>query len=33
MKKYAAFSLLVIDEWLLDYPDEGMRTMLLELLE
>ncbi|SFV22314.1 ATP-binding protein [Micrococcus terreus] len=33
LKKYAAFTLLVIDEWLLDHPDEGMRSMLLELLE
>ena len=33
LKKYAAFSLLVIDEWLLDHPDEAMRSMLLELLE
>ena len=33
LKKYAAFSVLVIDEWLLDHPDESMRSMLLELLE
>ncbi len=33
LKKYAAFSLLVIDEWLLDRPDETIRSMLLELLE
>ncbi|MDR6413293.1 ATP-binding protein [Pseudarthrobacter sulfonivorans] len=33
LNKYAAFTLLVIDEWLLDHPDEGMRSMLLELLE
>ena len=33
LKKYAAFTLLVIDEWLLDHPDESMRSMLLELLE
>ncbi|KAB1640408.1 ATP-binding protein [Gulosibacter chungangensis] len=33
LKKYAAFTLLVIDEWLLDHPDEAMRSMLLELLE
>jgi DNA replication protein DnaC len=33
LKKYAAFTLLVIDEWLLDSPDESMRSMLLELLE
>lgn len=33
LKKYAAFSLLVIDEWLLDHPDETISRMLLELLE
>nr|WP_209895655.1 ATP-binding protein [Brachybacterium fresconis] len=33
LRKYAAFSLLVIDEWLLDHPDADMRYMLLELLE
>lgn len=33
LKKYAAFTLLVIDEWLQDHPDEAMRSMLLELLE
>ncbi|MGO3141655.1 MAG: ATP-binding protein [Galactobacter sp.] len=33
LRKYQAFSLLVIDEWLLDAPDEAMRSMLLELLE
>ncbi|MGP5009144.1 ATP-binding protein [Brachybacterium tyrofermentans] len=33
LRKYSTFSLLVIDEWLLDHPDEGMRSMLLELLE
>ena len=33
LNKYAAFSVLVIDEWLLDHPDESMRSMLLELLE
>ncbi|MGN7251478.1 ATP-binding protein [Arthrobacter sp. SAFR-014] len=32
LNKYAAFTLLVIDEWLLDHPDESMRSMLLELL-
>jgi len=26
LKKYAAFTLLVLDEWLLDPPDEGMRV-------
>ena len=33
LNKYAAFTLLVIDEWLLDEPDESTRSMLLELLE
>lgn len=33
LKKYASFTLLVIDEWLLESPDESMRSMLLELLE
>ncbi|WP_182357226.1 ATP-binding protein [Tomitella gaofuii] len=33
LRKYSAFALLVIDEWLLDHPDEAMRSMLLELLE
>lgn len=33
LNKYAAFTLLVLDEWLLDEPDERTRSMLLELLE
>lgn len=33
LKKYAAFTVLVIDEWLLDTPSEGIRSMLLELME
>ena len=33
LRKYAAFTLLVIDEWLLDSPDDSIRGMLLELLE
>lgn len=33
LRKYAAFTLLVIDEWLLDPPDDTTRSMLLELLE
>lgn len=33
IKKYAAFTVLVLDEWLLDRPDEALRTMLLELME
>lgn len=32
LKKYSAFTVLVIDEWLLDHPDQGMRSMLLELV-
>jgi DNA replication protein DnaC len=33
LRKYASFTLLVIDEWLLDRPSEAMRSMLLELME
>ena len=33
LRKYAAFTLLVIDEWLLYNPDDSVRGMLLELLE
>lgn len=33
LKKYAAFTLLVIDEWLLDTASDSVRSMLLELLE
>jgi DNA replication protein DnaC len=33
LRKYAAYHLLVIDEWLLDEPGEQLRGMLLELLE
>ncbi|WP_300908421.1 ATP-binding protein, partial [Corynebacterium stationis] len=33
LKKYAAFTVLVIDEWLPDHPDEIIRRLLLELLE
>ncbi len=33
LNKYASFTLLVIDEWLLDRPSEAMRSMLLELME
>lgn len=33
LKKYASFTVLVIDEWLLDQPSEAMRSMLLELME
>ncbi|MBC7592404.1 MAG: ATP-binding protein [Kineosporiaceae bacterium] len=33
LRKYAAFTLLVINDWLLDRPTESMRGMLLELME
>ncbi len=33
LRKYATFTLLVIDEWLLDSPTDEVRSMLLELLE
>lgn len=33
LKKYAAFTLLVIDEWLLDMATEPVLKMLFELLE
>ena len=33
LRKYSTFTLLVIDEWLLDNPDDSVRGMLLELLE
>lgn len=33
LRKYASFTLLVLDEWLLDHPDDEMRSMLLELVE
>lgn len=33
LRKYAAFQLLTIDEWLLDPPTESVRGMLLELFE
>ncbi len=32
-RKYAAFQVLVVDEWLLDCPDELFRGFLLELME
>ena len=32
-RKYAAFLVLVLDEWLLDRPDELFRSFLLELME
>ncbi|MHA3725323.1 ATP-binding protein [Leucobacter sp. HY1910] len=33
LRKYAAYQLLTIDEWLLDQPSDSLRGMLLELLE
>lgn len=33
LRKYSTFTVLVIDEWLLDEPGDGIRSMLLELLE
>lgn len=33
VRKFGSFSLLVIDEWLLDKPNELFRSMLLELME
>jgi len=33
LRKFATFTVLVIDEWLLDQPGDDVRSMLLELLE
>ena len=33
IRKYSAYTLLVLDEWLLDKPDERMRSFLLEAME
>ena len=33
IRKYSAYTLLVLDEWLLDKPDDRMRSFLLEVLE
>lgn len=33
VRKYAAFQLLALDEWLLDPPEERFRGFLLELME
>jgi DNA replication protein DnaC len=33
IRKYAAFNVLVLDEWLLEKPDDSMKGMLLELME
>ncbi|KFI50495.1 hypothetical protein BBIA_1718 [Bifidobacterium biavatii DSM 23969] len=33
VRKYSTYTLLVLDEWLLDKPDERMRSFLLEIME
>ena len=33
VRKYSAYTLLAIDEWLVDKPDERFRRFLLELME
>ena len=33
IRKYSTYPLLVLDEWLLDKPDERMRPFLLEIME
>ena len=33
LKKYSSFTVLVLDEWLLDKPSESFRSFLLELAE
>lgn len=33
VRKYSAYTLLAIDEWLVDKPDEQFRRFLLELME
>lgn len=33
LKKYAAFTILILDEWLMDRPSEDLRSMLFELME
>lgn len=33
VQKLAAFTVLVLDEWLLDVPDAGFCSMILELME
>lgn len=33
IKKYAAYTLLVLDEWLVERPHESTRSVLLELME
>ena len=33
VRKYSTYTLLAIDEWLVDKPDEQFRRFLLELME
>lgn len=33
LKKYAAFQVLILDEWLFDKPSDDFRSMLMELVE
>lgn len=33
IRRYSAYTLLVLDEWLLEKPDERMRKFLLEVME
>ena len=33
VRKYGAFQVLVLDEWLLSRPDDGFRRFLLEIFE
>jgi DNA replication protein DnaC len=33
IRKYSTYTMLVLDEWLLDKPDERMRPFLLEVME
>lgn len=33
IKKYGNYQVLVLDEWLLDKPDDDFRSMLMELTE
>ena len=33
IRKYGSFQVLVLDEWLLDKPDDDFRSMIMELME
>lgn len=33
IRKYGTFQVLVLDEWLLDKPDDDFRSMIMELME